>query len=732
MGRFAQSQEIDCSILNTLRPNNENQLRGIPDSVFFANAIQLGHCWISSYPNNANQFADECVLRAYSLNIPANVDFILDMAEVLFINEQDSLSELCIEEALHMAEPHDSTNWKAEVYLFASKLKQENNERYSAMPFLDSALANINKPDPELRAVILMNLGRLYYDLGDYSTAMKQYAVARDVYESNGLKSMDYGNLLHYIGSVFKRQYNDSTAAEYYQKMVDLGKEIDEPLLEAEGYYLLSDIYGYAGDFENEMKTLKIALDLYEQYGDERGIVQVQLAIAHAYVYSGDDDLAIEYSLKALERNKGASTTISFNALRYLGRMYGRKGDFRRAQDYFAQAMEVARSTEEKRLINLRNLQYNIAFTYVKEMDWKSAFYALEKYISYQDTLVRKENRNVVNELEQRYEKEKKDAEIVLLNKDTEIKKKEIARQKLVKYAFMGGFTLMLMLAASIFFSLQQNKRKNKIITAQKEQVEHKNEEIMASITYAKKLQTAVLPPARVVKEYFADSFLLYLPRDIVSGDFYWMEHLPLTPSSKEGGTISYFAVADCTGHGVPGAMLSVIGMNGLNRALNEQKLTEPKDILTSLSDHVQRHFEQSESTVRDGMDICLCALDDKTKKLTFSGANNPVWIARNGEMHILNGDRRAIGHHNTDTQFTQQEFQLQDGDVIYLSSDGYQDQLGGPKARKLMKKVFREKLLALSKEPLDKQRETLLSDLETWKGTQNQTDDICVMGIRV
>jgi len=260
-------------------------------------------------------------------------------------------------------------------------------------------------------------------------------------------------------------------------------------------------------------------------------------------------------------------------------------------------------------------------------------------------------------------------------------------------------------------------------VVEEKKKVEKQNEEIVASITYAKKLQTAVLPPARIVKEYFASSFLLYLPRDIISGDFYWMENK---------GSVTYFAVADCTGHGVPGAMLSVIGINGLNRALNEQGLTAPMDILTSLSEHVERHFEQSETMVRDGMDISLCALDNDSKTLVFSGANNPAWIARNGEMLVLNADRRAIGHHNADTKFTQQEFQLQDGDTIYLSSDGYQDQLGGSKTRKLMKKVFREKLLAITEEPLDKQRETLLSDLESWKGDHHQTDDICVMGIRV
>ena len=267
---------------------------------------------------------------------------------------------------------------------------------------------------------------------------------------------------------------------------------------------------------------------------------------------------------------------------------------------------------------------------------------------------------------------------------------------------------------------IQEQKKE---VEQKKEQVEAKNHEILESINYAKKLQTAVLPPAKVVKEFFRESFLLYLPRDIVSGDFYWME-------SK--GDMSYFAVADSTGHGVPGAMLSVIGLNGLNRALNEQKLTNPKDILTSLSETVNRQFEKSDAMVRDGMDICLCSLNTKTNKLTFAGANNPVWIARNGEMIIMKGDRRAIGHDDLEREFTQQEIQLEKGDVIYLASDGYQDQLGGENYTKFMTATFRNKLLEISSKPLDEQRLTLISELDAWKGKIPQTDDICVMSVRV
>ncbi len=203
-------------------------------------------------------------------------------------------------------------------------------------------------------------------------------------------------------------------------------------------------------------------------------------------------------------------------------------------------------------------------------------------------------------------------------------KDEELKRQKTIRYAFTIGFGLVLILVIVVFRNLQENKKKNRIITAQKKEVEHqkelvdeKNKEITDSITYAKRLQDAILPPAKMVKEVFPESFILYIPKDIIAGDFYWMEH---------SGDFTFFAAADSTGHGVPGAMVSVVCSNALNRSLKEFKLTDPGLVLDKARELVLETFAKSEGDVKDGMDISLLWINRKKKSFTWAGANHPIW----------------------------------------------------------------------------------------------------------
>jgi len=573
------------------------------------------------------------------------------------------------------------------------------------------------------------NIGNLYRAQGNLAKAAEYMTRALKIFEELGDDRA--AEALLNIGMLYSEQDENAKAMEFYLKSLELFRKQGNISHEAKALLAVGYVQHETSNYKEAIDSFNESLELCREIGHKDVEVDVTGALGAAYQSLEDYDKALAYYRMSLN----AADSIGFaegssQALCNMARIdIDWKSDYGAAIIKLNRAMTLANEIEEPD--DIRDVSKVLYDAYKHLGKDEKALEMYELHIQMRDSIMSEENQREVLRQEYKYEYEKEAlADSLVFAKKEALSQAEIKRKNQQRNALMGGLGLISIFSGLLYNRFRVTRKQKQVIEIQKaeveeqkEQVEHKNEEIMASITYAKKLQTAVLPPARVVKEFFANSFLLYLPRDIVSGDFYWME------SHGDG---SYFAVADCTGHGVPGAMLSVIGMNGLNRALNEQNLTEPKDILTSLSDHVQRHFEQSESTVRDGMDICLCALDNKTKKLTFSGANNPVWIARNGEMHILNGDRRAIGHHNTDTQFTQQEFQLEDGDVIYLSSDGYQDQLGGPKARKLMKKVFREKLLALSTEPLEAQREELLSYLELWQQGTPQTDDICVMGIRV
>jgi serine phosphatase RsbU (regulator of sigma subunit) len=293
-------------------------------------------------------------------------------------------------------------------------------------------------------------------------------------------------------------------------------------------------------------------------------------------------------------------------------------------------------------------------------------------------------------------------------------------------------------IGAIIFIGFQRKKKDNLLIKEQKEEevekqkdlielqkdiVEEKNKEITDSINYAKRIQSAILPPLKLVKEHLPDSFILYKPKDIVASDFYWME--------QKGDSI-LFAACDCTGHGVPGALVSVICNNGLNRSVREHDLIEPGKILDKTREIVIQEFEKSEEEVKDGMDIALCSLTGNLLK--YAGANNPLWIIRKDadEVKVIKANKEPIGKYYDMNPYQTHSIQLNKGDTIYIFSDGFVDQFGGDKKKKFKPKAFRELLLRLKGLPMEEQKKIIDSVFEEWKGDLEQIDDVCVIGVKI
>ncbi len=270
-------------------------------------------------------------------------------------------------------------------------------------------------------------------------------------------------------------------------------------------------------------------------------------------------------------------------------------------------------------------------------------------------------------------------------------------------------------------------------VVKQKEEIELKTKEleilfkqVTDSIHYAKRIQEAILPPYNLVKEILPNSFVLFKPKDIVSGDFYWIE-------KKDDW--SYFAAVDCTGHGVPGAFMSIVGYNLLKDILKNTESTAPSIIMDKMNDGVANtlHTNTSEKQTKDGMDMTLCALNYNTLELQFSGAFNPLYIIRNGELIQHKADKFPVGMFIGEKQkFTNNSIQLQKGDKIYIFSDGYADQFGGPKGKKFMAGNFRSLLSSVSKLPIEEQRNTLDKTIEEWRGNLEQVDDMLIIGVAV
>ncbi|MCD6065359.1 MAG: hypothetical protein K0S33_185 [Bacteroidetes bacterium] len=275
------------------------------------------------------------------------------------------------------------------------------------------------------------------------------------------------------------------------------------------------------------------------------------------------------------------------------------------------------------------------------------------------------------------------------------------------------------------------------IVMHQKEEIEEKNNEILSSIRYAKRIQEAILPPGELLNELFKDHFVYYNPRDIVSGDFYWAKQVKLTPEtgSEPEKDLHLFALADCTGHGVPGAFMSLIGKNILEQSSIERSVNSPAQALDYLNGRMLSSLNQKggDQSIRDGMDIVIVAIDFATLTLEFAGANNPIYIIRGEELNSLKADKQPIGSLPEYTKpYTNNIFQLQKGDCIYLFTDGFADQFGGKDGKKFKYKQLQGLLLSIKDKPMPEQGKILDKRFQDWKGNLEQVDDVCVIGIRI
>ena len=349
--------------------------------------------------------------------------------------------------------------------------------------------------------------------------------------------------------------------------------------------------------------------------------------------------------------------------------------------------------------------------------------------------------------------------QIDLLNKEKQLKELKVKEQALLikekeareqlTWVILGSLVLGLLtlgvLAFYIYRNLQQKKKYSHQIEGQLEIISHQHENITNSITYAQRIQNAMLPHEHSFHQQFPDSFILFKPKDVVSGDFYWFFNVKTGSAlndydaenesgSAEDSQKIIVAAVDCTGHGVPGAFMSMIAYNLLNMIVNKN-IHEPDLILAELNRSVRFALQQYKNDNKDGMDMAICSIDKENKIIEYAGAKNPIVIIKDGVLEHIKGDKEPIGgsQGKSDRTYTKHTIAIDKPTTVYLFSDGFEDQFGGPEGKKFMIKNFKELLLTIHHEPFDKQKGILDKAIEDWKGTkEKQIDDILVMGLRV
>ena len=569
-------------------------------------------------------------------------------------------------------------------------------------------------------------------------------------------------------GISFHIQGDYYNAINYYNKGLKIAENGGDKKLEANALNNIGIIYKEKADYEKALYYFKKSFRIKKKIKDERGISNSLGNIGGIYASKGEDGPALDYYNRGLRiQERLGNKQIISGFLNNIGSLFANQGKYDKALDYFERALALKIETNDKRgqsstLNKIGNLKYKIGefsqslfyntraynlavevgvmsekseaakSLYIFYKNSKNYVKALEMYEVFtvaRDSLNSKSDEQEIIRQEYKYEYEKqKTIDDAKNEKLIEIEKQEKAKQKILTVATGIVLFLAVLFLIFVFNRLRLTKKQKLVIEEQKKEVENahqeleeKNQEIMDSIIYAKRIQSAILPPDKVVKEYFKDSFILYKPKDIVAGDFYWMEH-------KEGKVL--FAAADCTGHGVPGAMVSVVCNNALNRSVREHGLTDPGEILNKAREIVIQEFEKSHEEVKDGMDIALCALEGKLLK--YAGANNPLWVIREGEIIEIKANKQPIGKFDNPLPYTTHSIELQEGDTVYLFSDGYVDQFGGEKGKKFKAKSFRELLLKNQDKTMEEQKSIYDETFKTWKGNLEQIDDVCIVGVRI
>lgn len=583
----------------------------------------------------------------------------------------------------------------------------------------------------EQQALLFMYRGRAYYEAGKYDEAAPDYFKAKDYYDKNKVRNRNYGDLLHFIGSLFKRQNNGKQALSFYNELIELGIELGDKRLEADGLYLAADMYNFLGQPEEDLKMNLRALEIFKEINDIGGQALQSMNIAHYYLGVNDYKNAKVYLDEAARLNTESHYDQNLpNTWRYFAKYYSKIGEYDSSMIYIEKSFDAAEKSDSKRLLYLTDAYRTQAWIQYDYKHYKEAFESLDNSQFYNDSLVNERNSQIIHSLEAQYDSEKKEKEIEILNKENELNFVALKAEKQKTFILIFGLTAVAVILLLLYNRYKTIGKQKQVIENQKYIVEKafkeldvKNREVLDSITYAKRIQTAILPADKLVKEYLKDSFILFKPKDIVAGDFYWMEQLSDT---------ILFAAADCTGHGVPGAMVSVVCNNGLNRAVREYALTAPGEILDKAREIVVEEFDKSEDDVMDGMDIALCSLNGY--HLSYAGANNPLWIIKKGTNEILEvkANKQPVGRFQNPESFITHHIDLEKGDTIYIFSDGYRDQFGGEGDKKFKTANFKKLMLSIQNESMEKQRSMINERFEEWKGDREQIDDICIIGVRV
>ncbi len=637
----------------------------------------------------------------------------LNSGEVLYLSHTDTLEYFC-------------------------KIAKKIAEKNLANPSISTAE---RKSFYRTLASSLNNLGYIYTNQGNILKGLEYYQKSLKIKEKIGNKNgiaYSFNNLAY----IYYNQGEYKKALDYTHKSLKIREEIKDNYGIGSSLQNLGAMYTKSGDTIKGIKYFKKSLEIREKIEDKEGIANSLSSLGVIYDKQGDTQKALKCLHKSLTINEEIKYKYGqVSALNALAGVSLSRGMVDRARVYGERSMKIAQEIGYP--LSIKDAADVLSKVYKKQKKFKKGWEYYQLYILMNDSIRNTETEKATITQELNYEYEKKEAVISAEHKK-EMEKQELLaeaksrRQKIIIYSVIGGLFLVIVFALFIYRSLNITKKQKNIISLQKEVVEGKNQElgvknkqIADSIDYAKNIQQAILPSEEEIETLLPDSFIFYQPKDVVSGDFYWMQELEITKKSND--QIVLFAAIDCTGHGVPGAFVSLMAFNFLEKIVNEHNTHSPSKILQELNREViqvLRKDGQMTST-KYGMDMSLVSWNKSTNKIIYAGARNPLYVIADNKLTQIEADRMSIGT-TPAYEFTEQEVDTKRGDMLYLFTDGYADQKGGAEEKKFYYPPFRELLAKLSSKSAKEQENVLEETFIKWKGNIKQIDDVLIIGAKI
>ncbi|HXU28706.1 MAG TPA: tetratricopeptide repeat protein [Bacteroidia bacterium] len=689
--------------------------------------------------STANQKADSLLDKLKGNLNDTSRSKTLRLLAAEFAKKDYKQSILYAYEALKYAEISEQKSQIGYSYRLLGKLYFDTGNYDSALVNFDKSILNLDeKKDPKTCSLILTSIGTIYFYENNYNKSLENFLHVLQIAER--VKSYkDMGTALGNLGNIYKEQGKYDEALSYYKKGLKCIEQAKDVKHLGTSYINIGNVYYELAKakknnafYDSSLVTYYKAEKLVLQYSDSAYLGMLYANIGNIYADRLDYKQAFVFFNKAIKIREAFEDFSQMGVIyTNLATCYIDTKQWAEAEKNLKLALTYAK--ENNSYDELADIYKTYSQMYSEQKKFEKAYEYYMLYKQYGDSVLNDEGIEKRKELEMNFtfEKEREKQQLEEDKKDV-IRAEEKKRGAIYIAISIGGIILSVFIALIIFRNYKRSQRAHAIISKQKNEiekqkhfVEEKNKEVMDSIHYAKRIQRALLTSENYFKKYVNDFFILYKPKDIVSGDFYWALNL----NNK-----FYLATADCTGHGVPGAFMSLLNISFLNEVIIEKKITRPDLILDEIrNDIIKALNPEGIEKAKDGMDCSLCCFDFEKMELTVAAANNPVWILRNNILMEIKPDKMPVGMYADEVKpFSLEIFKIEKGDIIYTFTDGYADQFGGPKGKKFKYRQLEEKLIANCNKPMAEQKEILSDTFDKWKEGLEQIDDVLLIAVKV